>query len=325
MNTLTIENNQEITDKPYISGFWRRLLALLTDSLIIALFSYIIASLFETHIYKHPILSSLIGYLLVVAYFGLLNSHKFNGQTLGKRLLNIRVVDLNHQPIKLTTSLLRSAIFLAPICLLNITEFIQPIWLKVGIGSILAILYGVTLYLIIFNTNNRRTLHDLLFKTIVIHQDAKQADVPPVWMGHSIFIGFIGLAILGYYSYTYMLHNDVSDENHTAQIMALSPHLLKIDSAMQEISEGENTRIMGIYNARVDDYKLLYNPSFAENLAIKLDHLFPQLINDQNFIMLGVHTSYQFGFASKSELNMYQLTKTDGQVQVIEQMSTIGR
>lgn len=332
MNTTSLEQptSNEQTEspnpKPYIAGFWRRFFALFIDSLFISLFSFIIASFLKNPIYEHPIIFGFIGYALVVAYFGILNSNVCHGQTIGKKVLNIKVLDLDHQFIDIKISILRASVCFAPICLFNITDFLQPYIFSTAIGLILALIYMVTFYLFVFNSKSRRTLHDFLFNTIVVNEDAVESKAQPLWPGHFIFLGIFSLFIVSYYFiYSYSMTKSLSNNDLTSQLMEISPHILNIENVSQDISNENNEALMSIYNVRVNNYKLLLNPFFAEDFALRLDRLSPTLINENNFIILGLISSYQFGFASKSEISLYHLTKVDGKIQVTEQVSSIGQ
>ena len=111
MNTIPLEKTEITNNKPYIAGFWRRLTAFIVDILI--------AGFLGSWVYKAPIIMSLIGYLLVTTYFGIFNSKINKGQSFGKMLMSIQVVDQNQQYMNLPVSLLRAAILYAPFCLMS--------------------------------------------------------------------------------------------------------------------------------------------------------------------------------------------------------------
>jgi hypothetical protein len=76
-----------------IAGFWRRLTAFVIDCLILSVPTLLLGlALFRWVAGLGPT-GRLIGFVVALLYFGVLNSHFGGGQTLGKRLLGIRVID----------------------------------------------------------------------------------------------------------------------------------------------------------------------------------------------------------------------------------------
>ncbi|WNC12700.1 RDD family protein [Brevibacillus brevis] len=134
------------TAKPLPSnpvGFWRRLGASLLDGLIIgiplALISYLLTGDTEGNLFTN-LLSFLYSLLLPVFWYG---------YTVGKRIMGVRIVKLNGEPVGIGTMLLRIVI---------------GIWLiysvTLGIGAIIsAIMVGVR--------EDKRAIHDLVAGTYV--------------------------------------------------------------------------------------------------------------------------------------------------------------
>ena len=114
----------EHTPRPYIAGFWRRSFAFLIDLIVVGLCCLCISGIFKSQIIAHPIIFALLGYALVVAYYGLCNSSLNQGQTLGKSLLKVKVIHSSGDYLSVPQSLLRAAIVYAPICLLSACQFI---------------------------------------------------------------------------------------------------------------------------------------------------------------------------------------------------------
>ena len=159
MNTIPLEKTEITNNKPYIAGFWRRLTAFIVYILIAGFFCYIIASLLGSWVYKAPIIMSLIGYLLVTIYFGIFNSKINKGQSFGKMLMSIQVVDQNQQYMNLPASLLRAAILYAPFCLMSWIVSAHST-LSFLSSVILSSLFCAQIYLFLFNKSNRRCIHD---------------------------------------------------------------------------------------------------------------------------------------------------------------------
>lgn len=180
-------------EKRWISGFWRRIAALVADSIALGVVGFVLGQLFESVFVEMGSWGRLVGFAISLAYFGLMNSAIYNGQTIGKRLLKIRVVDDSNSTISLGRSLIRYVILGTPF-FLNALQFtgetlpafaIYPIYIVV-FGGIMSILY---LYL--FNTVSRQSLHDLLVGTYVVNADQPKQELGPLWKGHSTIIGLL--------------------------------------------------------------------------------------------------------------------------------------
>ncbi|PWQ95064.1 RDD family protein [Leucothrix pacifica] len=183
----------EQIEQRWISGFWRRLGALFIDSLILGLLGFLLGLVFESTFVEMGQWGRIVGFVISVAYFGLMNSALFNGQTLGKKLLKIRVVDASNNSISLIKSLIRYVILGTPF-FLNALQFtgdnsptflIYPIYIIV-FGGLLAIPY-----LYCFNTMTRQSLHDLIVGSYVVNADAKKQETGAVWKGHPYIVGLL--------------------------------------------------------------------------------------------------------------------------------------
>jgi uncharacterized RDD family membrane protein YckC len=153
-----------------ISDFWSRVGAVIIDGIILGILGLIIGLTLEAYLVKLGNYGYLIGLGISLVYFTIFNSKIFNGQTLGKRTLNIQVVDIKGNMLGFGKTLLRSTILLLPYFIVNHTlpgiiegsvlYFIKIIVLTVIIFSIILIY--------IFNKGNRQSLHDLLVGSYVI-------------------------------------------------------------------------------------------------------------------------------------------------------------
>jgi uncharacterized RDD family membrane protein YckC len=154
----------------FLSKFWSRIWALLIDSIIIGVFGFILGFIFKTFFISLGENAKLIGWIISLAYFAVLNSNLNKGQTFGKKMMSIQVVDIKGNFISLKTSFIRALIFTTPFFLngfkipgadaFSVVTIIQGIIIfTIGIGTI--IFY-------IFNKETRQSLHDLVAKTYVV-------------------------------------------------------------------------------------------------------------------------------------------------------------
>ncbi|MGF1698814.1 RDD family protein [Photobacterium makurazakiensis] len=179
-----------------ISGFRRRLVALFIDALILGTVGFILGSLFESIFVQIGDWGKLFGLSIATMYFGVMNSVVCNGQTLGKKLLNIRVVNKNNHSIDLTTSFIRYIIFSIPFYLngtsldyLGQYSFLMyPLSLLV-FGGLISITY-----LYVFNRVTRQTLHDLIMKTYVVKANTNFQSKGIIWKPHLYIVGLILVA-----------------------------------------------------------------------------------------------------------------------------------
>src|SRR5580700_4711728 len=177
-----------------ISGFWRRIFAFLVDEAILGIPAFLLGLVFFDQFARLGSWGRLVGFVVSLLYFGLMNSALASGQTFGKRLAKIRVIDSNDSPIPLIKSFARYSILGLPYFLNN--AHIPPRFLFGWTGSLLSFLiFGIGLsitYLIIFNRRNRQALHDVIIGTYVTKTQATAgAPKPKIWMGHYVVVAFL--------------------------------------------------------------------------------------------------------------------------------------
>jgi uncharacterized RDD family membrane protein YckC len=81
--------------QPEIAGFWRRLAAFGIDWLVLAVPTLLLGLALFQRAAGIGQAGRLVGFVLALLYFSLLNSRLIGGQTIGKRLLGIQVVSLS--------------------------------------------------------------------------------------------------------------------------------------------------------------------------------------------------------------------------------------
>lgn len=184
-----------------ISGFWKRLLAFILDSLLLGLAGFVLGLFLFDFFAKLGGWGRLFGFCVTLLYFGLLNSSIGRGQTIGKRIMKIEVVDKDGNHISPARSFLRYTVLGAPFFLNN--ALIPPSIVVSPIGYIIGIIVfgfsGAIIYLYIFNRRTRQSLHDLAAGTFVANTLPKgQMQPGSVWRGHSVVVGVCFLAALAF-------------------------------------------------------------------------------------------------------------------------------
>jgi uncharacterized RDD family membrane protein YckC len=177
-----------------ICGFWTRFFALLIDFIVLGLFSSLLAFVFLNTFVRIDMWARFIGFAIASSYFGILNSSLGNGQTIGKKIMKIRVVDRRGKTISFIRSFARATILITP-CIINRIHIISGTFDKL-LGTLFAFaVFGLgigIIYLYVFNGRTRQSLHDLVAKTLVVKQDTTTvATVPFTAKIHYLMVGII--------------------------------------------------------------------------------------------------------------------------------------
>jgi uncharacterized RDD family membrane protein YckC len=179
---------------PQIAGFWRRVLALFIDSLVLGALGAILGFFLFDWFVSLGGWGRLVGFCIALTYFGLLNSRIGNGQTIGKRIARTRVVSRDGRPIALGRSILRYLVLGVPFFLNN--ALIPQRFLFSWVGNLFSILVfgcgGAIIYLIVFNRRTRQSLHDLVAGTFVVRQIPAATPVQrTTWRGHYVVVAIL--------------------------------------------------------------------------------------------------------------------------------------
>lgn len=173
-------------------GFWRRLGAYIIDGIILA----IAGSLLEL-LHKH--LTSLgtvggivsLGIVLLLLYGYCVHLIYKRGATPGKMVLRLRVVNLQGKRVSYKQAWLRVcpyiALYVLPIlAMIGIESFASP---DSGAGWMLTVLVGCALLsllwylasiIVLLCNPYKRTLHDFVARTVVIHNPPQYATTTPL-------------------------------------------------------------------------------------------------------------------------------------------------
>ena len=303
-----------------IAGFWRRFFAFLIDGILVGALCWIISSVLGNFLFKFPILSIFIGYLIVVSYFGLLNSHLHHGQTFAKQLLHLQVTQINGQYLTISSSMLRAAILFAPPCLMSLNSYISITALGWVCATLLATLQCLIVYFYIFNRRNRRSVHDFVAKSIVIYKNHHAATViPKMWNKRLFFAGAIALLGVIYSIVMFMGIGDLNQKrNH--QLTQMQPEII----AIKEIADPDAQFSLRMFEIQVNDPNTLNNPFFAQQFVEHLENIRPDSLGENAKVIIVLISKFQFGLASKANFNMYSVETNDaGQNIAVEQISSL--
>ena len=179
------------------AGFWRRIAAFLVDGLILGLIGYVLGlAFFDTFVRLGP-WGRCVGFGVALAYFVAQESGRGGGQSLGKRLLRIRVVDAQGRALGPGRGAARFAVFGVPYFLngatlpMGVASFAGGVpYAALALGGLFALAY-----LLAFNRRTRQSLHDLAVGAFVVGARAGAGDARDVpgparmWPAHRWIAG----------------------------------------------------------------------------------------------------------------------------------------
>lgn len=199
----------------WISGFWRRIGALTIDTIILGIIGQSLGFFLEELLVEIGVWGRLIGFTIALVYFGILNSKIGNGQTLGKKLLKIRVVDLKGELISPLKSIFRYSVLAIPFSL-NGAPFSDKIMFSFAIYILSLLVFGglfSIIYLYIFNRVTRQSLHDITTGTYVVNVAIEKQSVGNVWKPHYVVVCLfcIGALVVPYFTSSLAKQEPFSD------------------------------------------------------------------------------------------------------------------
>ena len=106
-------------------GFWRRVGALYVDAGVVGMLGLPLGLLIGERLAPVGSPARLVGLLVILPYLGVIGSRVGRVQTLGKRLLGLRVVDAVGQPLPLSRSFARAARLALPWILTSAQNYVQ--------------------------------------------------------------------------------------------------------------------------------------------------------------------------------------------------------
>ena len=294
------------TNQPWICGFWRRIGAALVDTLLLGALGFALGLVFESLFVQLGSLGRLIGFSIALIYFGIGNSHVAGGQTLGKRLLKIRVVDANNSSIALGKSALRYVLLATPFYLNGFTPSESNL-LSVMVYPLSLIVFGgslAILYLYIFNRVTRQSLHDVIMGTFVVNAHAEAQEPGSVWKPHFAVVGLLMLGALLLPVLTTQLAQDGTFENllkaRTALLQEHDVSDVAISTSTSFSGSGDGGTQSTAYVAAQVSLKTnkLGDADLARQLATTLVASYPDALN-KDVLQIKLAYGYDIGIWSQ--------------------------
>ncbi len=165
------------------AGFWRRIAAFVIDSIIIGIAMLLLSFLLKDIFLNLGENLWYIGFIAIGIYFVIFNSSLGKGQTIGKKLLKIRVVHEKGKFLTLFQSFFRYTIIGLVIFSSGIGQSVYSLAREYNFITTIFTMLAIFLFLGIFGliifTKDKRGLHDYLTKTVVIkNNNVKEIRVP---------------------------------------------------------------------------------------------------------------------------------------------------
>ena len=296
---------EEVQEK-WICGFWRRIGALFIDTLVLGILGYVVGLFLEDAFVQLGGWGRLIGFAVSITYFGVMNSSLSNGQTIGKKILNIKVVDSTNSTISLPKSFLRYSFLAVPFSL-NGAQITNEALLSYLMYPLSFIIFGGLLsisYLYIFNRVTRQSLHDLVIGTYVVNAEVNSEELPSVWKPHLGVVAALFIAAALVPAFTSDLAKSEPFKGLLATQEAINNNELVKYAGVTEGSttftstdSGSNTTTYVntqafLYKNNVDD------SDTAKQLAQTIIKTYPESLN-KNLIQVTLTYGYDIGIASK--------------------------
>ncbi|VFQ44160.1 RDD family protein [Desulfoluna butyratoxydans] len=290
-----------------ISGFWVRVGALFVDALILCVFGLFLGLAFSQQFAELGGWGRAIGFPIAAMYFVILNSRFGGGQTIGKRVFKVQVVDKTGKLLNLTQSTLRYSIIGIPY-FLNGAIIPESIFFPVVLPlvSLLVFGFGISIiYLSVFNRNTRQSLHDIITGTYVIRKDLESDEiVKPIWSGHyAICTIIMVLALLAP-----IFSNQLSQNEFFSELTATRKNIQNLPHVVYAtIQDGQSTTIRVGDESKTTTYLniqvIVNDPKIdAEKFAAKVVNIALESHKEatqKNQIQVVLTYGYDIGIASK--------------------------
>lgn len=310
---------EDIQEK-WICGFWRRIGALFIDSLILGIVGFALGLFLENTFVQLGGWGRLIGFVISITYFGFMNSSIFNGQTFGKKILAIKVVDSTNSTISLSRSLLRYSFLAIPFSL-NGAQFTNEALLSYLMYPLSLIVFGGLFsisYLYIFNRVTRQSLHDLITGTYVVNSDASEQNLGEVWRPHLIVVSclFILAGLLPVFT-SELAQSEPFKGLLSTQEAINSNTSVKFASVVEGTTTFTSLNSGSTTTTYVNTQAFLYqnavgNIELAQKLAQTIISSYPESMNKD---VIQVTLSYGYDIGIWSQWNSYNHTFNPNEIQ----------
>lgn len=287
-----------------IAGFWRRLGAFAIDTILLGLVGMLLGwALFDSFA-RMGAYARLVGFAIALGYFGIGNSRIGAGQTLGKRLLGVRVVDAHDRLLSFPRALVRYVVLGVPF-LANGLPLSPEQAASSPLGYLLAlVVFGgmvAIVYLYVFNRRTRQSLHDLAVGSYVERFEGapRPEPFPRVWRGHLAVVMLLAALALTAPVVASRFAQTATFAGMTPvyHTVASQPHVLSAQ-IMRGWSSLNGSRSTQSLQALVQlDARLTEDEAMAKRIAQQMAKADPQIVSEDVVVVVLAY-GYDMGLAS---------------------------
>lgn len=286
-----------------IAGLWRRIGAFVIDMLILGVIGIVAGALFDTQFAALGAWGRVVGFVVTLVYFGVTESRAGGGQSLGMRLLGLRVVSRTGEALSAPAAFIRAAIFCVAYFLngagIDLGSF-NPL-VAVGFSVLIFGLIFSVFYLLIFNRRTRQSIHDLAVGAFVVKagQGKVSLSTEPVWRGHAAVVGIavVGLSVGGFLISTHFLQGEpFASLTLIQQSVTTLPGVDRVGVNLNSFSANNVTTNRLIINAVVD--ASAPNPEAIAQSIAQLALKNSAEASRQQAIVVTLTSGYDIGIAS---------------------------
>lgn len=302
-----------------ISGFWRRVGAFFIDSIILGVFGVLLGLLFSHQFVAAGGWGRAIGFPIAAIYFAIMNSRVGGGQTIGKKVSKIKVVDSVGELISLSKSALRYSIIGIPY-FLNGALISDSILYPFGfyILSLLVFGFGFSMvYLYVFNRNTRQSLHDIIVGTYVVRINLQSAErINQIWAVHYAICGI--LMVLSLFVPTFI--GQLSQNDFFIELTKTREQIENVPQVVHAtIQDGQSTFTEADGESKITTYLsadiLIKNQNIEdEEFASEIANIILKTHNEANqrdIIQVFLTYGYDIGIASRWNRYSYSFSPED--------------
>lgn len=294
-----------------ICGFWRRVVAFAADMALLTVLGWGLGALAFDLFASLGGWGRLVGYGIALLYFGILNSSVAGGQTVGKRLAHIRVVNHHDDSVAPVLACIRWLILGLPLLfgpaalprdgviapggpLLNVLVF--------GLG-------GAILYLYLFNGETRQSLHDLVVGTYVVRDTATaELEVGSTPKPHVLVAGaWVGLVFL----LSPALPASLTQREQVPELAALEQRLEAMVPIQTARLKRLDTSEAGVWGSEIRADIRVAGPEKHERVAYEAASMIFEQYDaaaDLDVVDVQVTYSYDIGIARGSRTSTWRRT-----------------
>jgi len=225
-----MKTKETIQKDQTISAFWRRSLAFVIDLIILGLIGIALGTALESQLAILGESGPLIGFVITVLYFGILDSYVGKGQSVGDKLLRICVVNKNGEFITLARSFARAAILAIPICLNELYLPMLPAFVQLIIGLLFFSISVAVIYFYLFNRNTRQGFHDIVTKVFVVKANRVKEPIRAIiGQAHFVICSLLVMVVLCGGGYVIYLQHQPANVEMMTMLTGLQAELAKIE------------------------------------------------------------------------------------------------